>query len=142
MRGALIEMLPENPTVFVRNGGGIIGFGEALRLRASGPNRINDLADQWRDTVASALVSDSVNLPGTGLVAFGSIAFADESSAESVLIVPEVIVGARDGRMWLTQIEGSKWPAFKPAPASGMPRAPLRGPTALCCCLKTALLPM
>ncbi len=114
MRGALIEMLPENPTVFVRNGGGIIGFGEALRLRASGPNRINDLADQWRDTVASALVSDSVNLPGTGLVAFGSIAFADESSAESVLIVPEVIVGSRDGRMWLTQIEGSKWPAFKP----------------------------
>ncbi len=114
MRGALIEMLPENPTVFVRNGGGIIGFGEALRLRASGPNRINDLADQWRDTVASALVSDSVNLPGTSLVAFGSIAFADESSAESVLIVPEVIVGSRDGRMWLTQIEGSKWPAFKP----------------------------
>jgi menaquinone-specific isochorismate synthase len=115
MRGALIEMLPENPTVFVRNGGGIIGFGEALRLRASGPNRINDLADQWRDTVASALVSDSVNLPSTGLVAFGSIAFADESSAESVLIVPEVIVGSRDGRMWLTQIEGSKWPAFRPA---------------------------
>ncbi len=114
MRGALVEMLPENPTVFVRNGGGIIGFGEALRLRASGPNRINDLADQWRDTVASALVSDSVNLPGTGLVAFGSIAFADDSSAESVLIVPEVIVGSRDGRMWLTQIEGSKWPAFKP----------------------------
>ncbi len=114
MRGALIEMLPENPTVFVRNGGGIIGFGEALRLRASGPNRINELADQWRDTVASALVSDSVNLPGTGLVAFGSIAFADDSSAESVLIVPEVIVGSRDGRMWLTQIEGSKWPAFKP----------------------------
>ncbi len=114
MRGALIEMLPENPTVFVRNGGGIIGFGEALRLHASGPNRINELADQWRDTVASALVSDSVNLPGTGLVAFGSIAFADDSSAESVLIVPEVIVGSRDGRMWLTQIEGSKWPAFKP----------------------------
>ena len=114
MRGALVEMLPENPTVFVRNGGGIIGFGEALRLRASGPNRINELADQWRETVASALVSDSVNLPGTGLVAFGSIAFADESSAESVLIVPEVIVGSRDGRMWLTQIEGSKWPAFKP----------------------------
>lgn len=114
MRGALVEMLPENPTVFVRNGGGIIGFGEALRLRASGPNRINELADQWRDTVASALVSDSVNLPGTGLVAFGSIAFADDSSAESVLILPEVIVGSRDGRMWLTQIEGSKWPAFKP----------------------------
>lgn len=125
MRGALVEMLPENPTVFVRNGGGIIGFGEALRLSASGPNRISDLADQWRETVAGSLVSDSVNLPGTGLVAFGSIAFDDESSADSVLIVPEVIVGSRDGRMWLTQIEGAKWPAFKPyrenPPVSLMP---------------------
>lgn len=114
MRGALVEMLPENPTVFVRNGGGIIGFGEALRLRARGANRISDLADQWRQTVADALVNDSVNLPGTGLVAFGSMAFDDESVAESVLIVPEVIVGSRDGRMWLTQVEGASWPAFKP----------------------------
>jgi menaquinone-specific isochorismate synthase len=103
-------MLPESPTAFIRNGGGIIGFGEAARLSAKGEGRIAELAEQWRALVAAANVNDAVNLPGTGLVAFGSIAFADSSARESVLLVPEVIVGSRDGRMWLTTVNGASWP--------------------------------
>jgi menaquinone-specific isochorismate synthase len=45
-----------------------------------------------------------VNLPGTGLIAFGSIAFADQSTAESVLVIPQLIIGLRDSRLWLTRI--------------------------------------
>ncbi len=111
LRGPLVELLPESPTAFIRNGGGIIGFGEALRITAKGPDRIATLATKWRAAVADSVVEDSVNLPGTGLVAFGSIAFADSSASESVLIVPEVLIGSRDGRMWLTSVAGAQWPA-------------------------------
>ena len=110
LRGPLVELLPESPTAFIRNGGGIIGFGEAARISTKGEGRIAELAKQWRALVATASVADSVNLPGTGLVAFGSIAFADSSARESVLIVPEVIVGSRDGRMWLTTVNDAEWP--------------------------------
>lgn len=114
LRGLLVEQLPETPTAFIRNGGGIIGFGEAVRLTATGANRIASLAAQWRELVATASVEDSVNLPGTGLVAFGSIAFADSSSSESVLIVPKAIIGSRDGRSWLTTVNGATWPIQVP----------------------------
>jgi menaquinone-specific isochorismate synthase len=114
LRGLLVEQLPENPTAFIRNGGGIIGFGEAVRLTATGVNRIASLAAQWRELVATASVEDSVNLPGTGLVAYGSISFADSSSSESVLIVPKAIIGSRDGRSWLTTVNGATWPTQVP----------------------------
>ena len=110
LSGLLVDLLPESPTAFIRNGGGIIGFGEAARLTAKGENRIASLAAQWRELVGTATVEDKVNLPGTGLVAFGSIAFADSSASQSVLIVPQAIIGSRDGRMWLTTVNDSSWP--------------------------------
>ena len=105
---ALINHLPKNPLTFIRGGQGIIGWGEALRLEATGPERLTQLAQKWRELVAESHISDSVNLPGTGLVGFGSFAFADESEAKSVLIVPRVILGSRDGRVWLTLVSSDE----------------------------------
>ena len=110
LRQPLIDLLPKNPTAFIRGGGGIIGWGEAVRLTASGPDRIENLDGQFRELVAGSLVSDSVNLPGSGLLEFGSMAFSDTSEIESVLIVPEIIIGSRDGRMWLTSVNGASVP--------------------------------
>jgi menaquinone-specific isochorismate synthase len=45
-----------------------------------------------------------VEWPGTGPVAFGSFAFSKASAHESRLIVPEIVVGLRDGQAWLTQL--------------------------------------
>ena len=101
----LIERLPENPLVYIRGGEGLVGWGEALRIEASGSNRINELAAKWRELAETAVIDDQVKLPGTGLVAFGSIAFADASSATSALIVPKILLGVRDGRAWLTTVE-------------------------------------
>jgi menaquinone-specific isochorismate synthase len=92
--------------VYIRGGQGLVGWGEAVRLEAKGPNRIEQLAEQWRSLTADAQVDDRVNLPGTGLVAFGSIAFADQSETSSALIVPKILLGVRDGRVWLTTVEG------------------------------------
>ena len=46
---------------------------------------------------------DEVDEPGTGLVCFGSFAFADEPG-DSVLVVPRVVVGRRGDRAWVTTI--------------------------------------
>ena len=101
----LISRLPENPMAYIRGGQGLVGWGEALRIEARGENRIQELATKWRELATTAVVDDQVKLPGSGLVAFGSIAFADNSSATSVLIVPKVLLGVRDGRAWLTTVE-------------------------------------
>lgn len=103
---ALLSHLPQNPLAFIRGGDGIVGWGEAARLESRLPQgRVADLAAQWRQLVSTATVDDQVQLPGTGLVAFGTLAFSDSSSAASTLIVPQLILGSRDGRVWLTTVE-------------------------------------
>lgn len=92
------------PLVWIRKGEGIAGIGEALRLEFRGPDRILQASEAWRRTVQAATVDDRVRTPGTGLIAFGTFAFDDESSATSVLIVPEVVLGRRGGRSWITRI--------------------------------------
>jgi len=101
----LMERLPSNPLTFVRLGDGLVGWGEAARLSASGPDRFELLSQAWQKLVAGCEVTDPLDLPGTGLIAFGSIAFSDESSAQSVLIVPQILLGSRDGRNWITTVD-------------------------------------
>jgi menaquinone-specific isochorismate synthase len=93
-----------HPLLWLRRGEGIAGLGEAVRLEFSGPSRITDAAEAWRALVEAARVVDPQRVPGSGLVAFGTFAFADESAATSVLIVPSLVIGRRDGRSWLTRI--------------------------------------
>ncbi len=102
---SLLAHLPANPLAYIRGGDGLVGWGEAVRLEAHGPNRIHELSTKWLELAASVEVDDQVKLPGTGLVAFGSIAFADSSETSSALIVPKMLLGLRDGRAWLTTIE-------------------------------------
>lgn len=110
---ALLNHLPENPMTYIRGGDGIVGWGEALRLESKLPvGRVADLATQWRAVVADAQVTDELLLPGTGLIAFGSFAFSDASAATSVLIVPKVVLGSRDGRVWVTTVEDAAAPDF------------------------------
>jgi len=106
------------PLVFVRGGAGMAGIGEALRLEFSGPARMTEAADAWRAVAAAASVHDEVGVPGTGLVAFGSFAFDDESAETSVLIVPSIVIGRRDGVAWITRVDGAELPAGKPVGAS------------------------
>jgi menaquinone-specific isochorismate synthase len=109
---------PRSPLAFIRRGQGIAGIGEALRLEFSGPGRMTEAAATWRRIAAAATVTDPLELPGTGLVAFGAFTFSDESAATSVLIVPSVIIGRRDGVSWITRIDS----------AAGLPPARPLGP--------------
>lgn len=100
----LTRHFPENPTVFARNGQGLVGFGEAARFETSGENRISELASIWRHQVEHSEISDPLQIQGTGLVGFGSATFSPESHLNSVLVVPRIILGTRDGKTWITKI--------------------------------------
>ncbi|MFF1254990.1 isochorismate synthase MenF [Pseudarthrobacter sp. NPDC058329] len=89
---------------WTRREAGLVGFGEITRFTATGPERFLEADIWWRHLVLEAEILDSVELPGTGPVAFGSFAFSKVSAHESRLIVPEIVVGVRDGRVWLTQL--------------------------------------
>jgi len=117
---ALLELLPEDGALaWVQDGEGLVGWGCAARLELSGPGRFPEAQAWWDALVARAEVSDEVGLPGTGLVAFGSFAF-DPATGSSVLVVPEVVVGHRDGAWWLTTVGGAD---------AGLPdRTPARAP--------------
>jgi menaquinone-specific isochorismate synthase len=106
---------PTHPLLMLRRGDGIAGLGEALRLEFNGPTRLVDAAAAWREVAASAQVDDEVKIGGSGLVAFGAFAFDDASSRKSVLIVPEVVIGRRDGIGWVTRVNGATTPVIASA---------------------------
>jgi len=89
---------------WTRREAGLAGFGEIARFTSTGPERFLEADIWWRHLVLEAEVADSVELPGTGPVAFGSFAFSKTSAHESRLIVPEIVVGVRDNQAWLTQL--------------------------------------
>lgn len=89
---------------WTRREAGLVGFGEITRFTATGPERFLEADIWWRHLVLEADITDSVELPGTGPVAFGSFAFSKTSAHESRLIVPEIVVGVRDGQVWVTQL--------------------------------------
>lgn len=102
--GDLVDLLPADaPLAWVRAGDGIVGWGVAAEVTTSGADRFADAEAWWASLTSRAVVRDEVGLPGTGLVAFGSFAFADAPGA-STLVVPRVVVGQRGGRRWLTTI--------------------------------------
>lgn len=115
---SIVDHLPQSASAFLRNGHGLVGWGEAVRLTAKGPNRMHELAASWRALVEQTEVQDEMSVPGSGLVAFGSFSFAEDSEAESVLIIPKVLLGSRDGARWLTQIEDADVENFWDAPQS------------------------
>jgi len=107
---SLLALLPESDApiqdgvAWVHNGDGLVGWGRAAEIEVSGPDRFAE-AQRWWDAIASsAVVRDEVDLPGSGLIAFGSFAFADHTEATSTLIVPEVVVGRRGDAAWVTVI--------------------------------------
>ncbi|HEY0636716.1 MAG TPA: isochorismate synthase [Pseudonocardiaceae bacterium] len=103
--GALVDALPTaaGALSWVNGGEGLVAWGELARVEATGPTRFTRLDSWWRTFASRLRVQDEVNLPGSGAVAFTSIAFADDPG-RSVLVVPRVVMGRRDGVTWVTEL--------------------------------------
>ena len=116
---------PESLCSWVRRGEGIVGWGRALSTTVHGDERFAELSEWWRQVCAGAVVRDDVGAPGTGPVAFGSVSYAGESRSGATLVVPEVIVGRRGDRAWVTTLAaGSHLPAGPDVRAFRLPAAP------------------
>ena len=104
----LIELdgIPKGDFLFARNNQTLVGQGVALRLAATGKNRISELASKWLEVCAAADISDGVKLPGSSLVAFSSITFSENSKLESVLIVPQKLFVVRPETSFVIEVEG------------------------------------
>lgn len=135
--GDLIGRLPQPEAIaWVRRGDGLVGWGTAARITLPAGHDRFAAGEKWlRELFDSAVVTDQVQAPGSGLVAFGSFTF-DPASDGSVLVVPRTVLGRRDGVAWLTTIAaeadhdergpGLAGPADLPDPTSLSPPTGLR----------------
>jgi isochorismate synthase len=88
----------------------LAALGCALELTAAGEDRFRRLAAHWLRLCARAQFDHSDGPPGSGLAAFGALAFAAHGArtmawdgfAPSSLIVPELSLARRGGDCWLT----------------------------------------
>jgi menaquinone-specific isochorismate synthase len=100
----LLDRLPaEGAVSWVRRGEGLVGWGEAARLEVSGPRALDEAAAWWADWADGVDTDDELGVAGSGPVLFASIAF-DPRTGTSVFVVPEVVLGRRDGVEWLTTV--------------------------------------
>lgn len=107
----------EQPTtVWIRRGDGMIGLGEVARWRADPQDRdpIRTADRWWTEFRSTMAVSTLDGVPGSGPLAFGAFAF-DPGNTESLstMVVPQVIIGRRNGRSWLTLVSDD--PAANPS---------------------------
>ncbi len=88
----------------------LAGLGCVVEIAAAGADRFSQVAARWRALVAAAL-ADPVDAPGgCGLHALGGFAFAADGGQSRVwsafepasMIVPEISLGRRGERTWLT----------------------------------------
>jgi len=99
----LLELLPDSaPVSWVRGGDGLVGWGSYATTTVSGPNRFNDARKWWHQQLEKLAISDSVHVSGTGPILFTSFSF--DQNEESVLVIPEIVVGMRNGSSWITWI--------------------------------------
>jgi menaquinone-specific isochorismate synthase len=101
----LLEEL-EDPRglAWVQYGEGLVAWGEAAQITVDpGIDRFDRATTALNELFATLDVTDEVRAPGSGPVAFGAFTF-DPLEAGSVLIVPSIVVGRRNGRSWITRI--------------------------------------
>jgi menaquinone-specific isochorismate synthase len=115
--GDLIAALPEQGISWVRRGDGMVAWGEVARHNTTGPARMDEALLWWRRITRHSVVRDEVRTRGTGLVAFGSFSFADDSPSGGTLIVPRYVLGRVDGRSFFTVVGDAATPATSLADA-------------------------
>ena len=107
----LLDLLPDsNPVAWLRAGEGLVGWGVFATTTVSVPERFADARKWWLKQLESFAITNSVHGNGTGPVLFASFSFS--SDEESVLIIPQVIVGKKGDKSWITWVGSSPQPAL------------------------------
>jgi len=111
----LLDLLPDsNPLAWVRSGDGLVGWGTYASTTVSGPHRFADARHWWQKQLEKLAVTNSVHGSGTGPVLFTSFSFSPNDV--SVLVIPEVVVGKKADKSWITWIGTGAQPILKSEP--------------------------
>lgn len=111
----LLDLLPDaQPLSWVRNGEGLVGWGVHATTTVSGRNRFEDARDWWHHQLETFSVANSVHGSGTGPVLFTSFSF--DRNEESVLVIPQVVVGQKGAQSWITWIGDIPQPVLPESP--------------------------
>jgi menaquinone-specific isochorismate synthase len=100
-------------TSWVRGGDGLIGIGIYKRNVVKGSNRFVEARKWWRNEISTMEIHNNVHGTGTGPILFGSFSF--DSAEESILVIPQVVIGQRNGKSWITWIGAKPQPGLQKA---------------------------
>jgi menaquinone-specific isochorismate synthase len=95
-------------TAWIRSGDGLIGFGVYKELEISGPERFTLARNWWDKEVANFTIKNNVHSGGTGPILFTSFAF--DENEPSKLIIPQIVIGQKNGKSWITWIGETSQP--------------------------------
>ncbi len=115
----LVETLPDaaGALCFVRDGAGLVGWGEHASITVTGADAAARIGDWYAWQLDRLEVTDEVSGPGTGPVCFVSLGFGPDDP--SIAVIPGTVLGAVDGASFCTRI-GHRPPL--------VPRAAVRPP--------------
>ncbi len=105
---------------WVRSGDGLVGFGEYRKFEVKGKDRFNEAKTWWEERVSEFKIQNNVHGSGTGPILFSSFSF--DPNERSVLVIPEIVIGQKNGKSWITWIGDNKQPDLEKintAPISG-----------------------
>ena len=100
-------------TSWVRGGDGLIGLGIYKRHIVTGSNRFVEARKWWRNEISTMEIHNNVHGTGTGPILFCSFSF--DSAEESILVIPQVVIGQRNGKSWITWIGAKPQPGLQKA---------------------------
>jgi len=100
-------------TSWVRGGDGLVGIGIYKRQVVTGTNRFAEARKWWRNEISTLDIHNNVHGTGTGPILFTSFSF--DPAEESILVIPKVVIGQRNGKSWITWIGASPQPALQKA---------------------------
>lgn len=103
----LSARLPRSGLAWLKDGHGMVGWGERARIELTGEDDLRRAAAWFAAQVDDLEVHDDVRRPGTGPLLFASGAF-DPRRATSVFVVPQVVLGRDEFGSWVTQIGGDR----------------------------------
>jgi menaquinone-specific isochorismate synthase len=101
-------------TSWVRGGDGLVGIGVFRSHIVTGADRFAKARRWWREQLQEFDIRNEVHGSGTGPILFTSFSF--DPAEESILLIPELVLGQRKGQSWITWIGDRPQPLLEELP--------------------------